>query len=241
MSQRLTRRNLLFAASAWAGASAMGFPARSGADPPPETSTIRLGYDPVICVAPMFVAEELLRREGFATIEYVRRHPDEAFPDMLRSGRVDLGVVNTPSLMLAADADEPITMIAGLHAGCFELFANERVQAVRDLKGRKVAVSVLGSGEHVYIASMLAYVGMNPMKDVEWVTARTVPDSMRLFIEGRADAFLGFPPQPQELRARRIGRVIVNTTTDRPWSQYFCCVAVARREFTARYPEATRR
>ena len=28
------------------------------------------------------------------------------------------------------------------------------------------------------------------------------------------DAFLGFPPEPQELRARGIGRVIVDTTTD---------------------------
>ena len=47
---------------------------------------------------------------------------------------------------------------------------------------------------------------------------------MELFVDGKVDAFLGFPPEPQELRARRIGRVILNTTTDRPWSQYFCCM-----------------
>ena len=241
MSRTITRRTFLSAAAAWTGASLLGLPTRSAAEPAPETPTIRLGYDPVICVAPMFLAEELLRLEGFKTVEYVRRRPDEAFPEMLLNGRADFGVVNTPSLMLAADAGEPISTIAGLHAGCFELFANERIQAVRDLKGKKIAVSVLGSGEHVYIASMLAYVGVNPTRDVEWVAARTVPDSMRLFIDGRADAFLGFPPQPQELRARNIGRVIVNTSTDRPWSQYFCCVAAVRQAFAARYPEATKR
>lgn len=237
----ISRRTFLSSVSALGATSLLALPKQAAAEPPPETKTIRLGFDPVICVAPMFLAEELLRLEGFTTVEYVRRRTDETFPEMLLSERADLGVVNTPSLMLAADAGQPISMIAGLHAGCFELFANERIQAIRDLKGKRIAVSVLGSGEHVYIASMLAYVGMDPRKDVEWVAARTVPDSMRLFIEGGADAFLGFPPQPQELRAKKIGHVIVNTTTDRPWSQYFCCVAAVRRTFAARNPEATRR
>jgi NitT/TauT family transport system substrate-binding protein len=235
------RRRFLIHAFAFGGATFLGLPSGASAEVPPETRTIRFGYDPVICVAPMFLAEQLLGMEGFTRVEYVQREADETFPDMLVSGKVDLGVVNTPSLMLAADAGKPISMIAGIHAGCFELFANERIRAIRDLKGKRIAVSVMGSGEHVYIASMLAYVGMDPKKDVDWVTARTVPDSMRLFIEGKADAFLGFPPQPQELRARQVGHVIVNTTLDRPWSQYFCCVAGVHREFAARNPIATKR
>jgi NitT/TauT family transport system substrate-binding protein len=238
---RITRRRFLSDASALGSAALLGLPVVADAEPAPETTTIRFGYDPVICVAPMFLAEDLLRLEGFSTIDYVQRAADETFPGMLVANKTDLGVVNTPSLMLAADSGAPISMIAGLHAGCFELFANERIHAIRDLKGKKIAVSVLGSGEHVYIASMLAYVGMDPQKDVEWLSARTVPDSMRLFVEGKADAFLGFPPQPQELRAKKIGHVIVNTTSDRPWSQYFCCVAAVRREFAARNPVATKR
>ena len=39
---------------------------------------------------------------------------------------------------------------------------------------------------------------------------------------------MAFPPEPQELRAKGIGHVIVSTATDRPWSQYFCCVLVSR-------------
>ena len=49
-------------------------------------------------------------------------------------------------------------------------------------------------------------------------------NAMELFAEGKVDAFLAFPPEPQELRARKIGRAILNTTTDKPWSQYFCCM-----------------
>ena len=54
---------------------------------------------------------------------------------------------------------------------------------------------------------------------------------MELFAEGKIDAFLGFLPEPQELRARKIGHVILNTATDRPWSQYFCCMLFGNRDF----------
>ena len=91
------------------------------------------------------------------------------------------------------------------------------------------------------LSSMLAYVGINPTKDVEWVVGDSNVDAIKNFIEGKADAMLGFPPQPSELRARKIGHVIVNTTLDRPWSQYFCCIVIARREFASRYPVATKR
>jgi len=64
---------------------------------------------------------------------------------------------------------------------------------------------------------------------------------MQQFIDGRADAFLAFAPQPQELRIKKVGRVILDTTKDRPWSQYFCCMVSARREFAQKYPVATKR
>jgi NitT/TauT family transport system substrate-binding protein len=64
---------------------------------------------------------------------------------------------------------------------------------------------------------------------------------MRLFVDGKVDAYIGFPPRPQELRARGIGHVILNSAFDRPWSQYFCCVVTGRREFVAKHPVATKR
>ena len=45
----------------------------------------------------------------------------------------------------------------------------------------------------------------------------------------------------QELRSRKIGQVILRTTTDHPWSQYFCCVLVSRRDYVRSYPVATKR
>jgi len=69
----------------------------------------------------------------------------------------------------------------------------------------------------------------------------TSAKAMQLFVDGKADAFLGFAPQPQELRAKRVGRVILNTAQDRPWAQYFCCMLSARRIFIKENPIATKR
>ena len=144
--------------------------------------------------------------------------------------------------MVRLDAGVPITAVAGVHAGCFELFAHEPIRTISDLKGKKVGIDVLGSGGHLYVAIMAANVGLDPHKDIEWVepgSDRKPPWSCSP--NGKIDAFLGFPPEPQELRARKIGHVILNTTTDKPWSQYFCCMLCGNREFVHEHPVATKR
>ena len=138
------------------------------------------------------------------------------------------------------DAGEAIAILAGVHPGCFELFAAEHVRGITDLKGKSVGVQSLGSSQHLFLASIAAHVGLDPAKDIDWVTS-TAPKPIDLFADGKIDAFLGFPPEPQDLRAREIGRVILNSALDRPWSQYFCCMLAGNTEFVRRYPVATKR
>jgi NitT/TauT family transport system substrate-binding protein len=64
---------------------------------------------------------------------------------------------------------------------------------------------------------------------------------MELFAEGKVDASLGFPPEPQQLRARKIGRLVLSMTLDQPWSQYLCCIAYGNRDFVRTDPVATKR
>jgi NitT/TauT family transport system substrate-binding protein len=54
-------------------------------------------------------------------------------------------------------------------------------------------------------------------------------------------AYLGFPPHPQELRARGLRNILINTALDRPWSQYFCCMLVGNRDYVRNHPVATKR
>jgi NitT/TauT family transport system substrate-binding protein len=85
-------------------------------------------------------------------------------------------------------------------------------------------------------------VGLDPAKDINWVTGADPQVSpLDLFAAGKIDAFLGFPPEPQDLRARHIGHVVLKTAVDRPWSQYFCCMLAGNREYVRNYPIATKR
>jgi NitT/TauT family transport system substrate-binding protein len=178
--------------------------------------------------------------EGFTDVEYLPLGTRNV-PSVLAEARADVSMWTAPALIPYADAGMPIVMLAGVHSGCFELFGNERVRSIRDLKGKTVAIYNFGQGDHILLSSMLAYVGIDP-KDINWITSETtVRDAMVLFAEGKADAFFGFAPQPQELRAKKIGHVIVDTSQDRPWSQYFCCMVAANRSFAQHYPIATKR
>jgi NitT/TauT family transport system substrate-binding protein len=146
----------------------------------------------------------------------------------------------SPALLVPIDAGEKITIVAGVHVGCFELFATERIRSIAELKGRAVGVQALGASTHVFISTMAAHVGLNPARDINWVVSPSVAP-MELFADGKIDAFLGFPPEPQELRARKIGRVVVNSSADRPWSQYYCCMLAGNTDFIRKNPVATKR
>ena len=103
-----------------------------------------------------------------------------------------------------------------------------------------MAVTALNSAAHVFLATVMAYVGLDPRKDVTFV-AHPPREATRLFEERKVDAYVASPPVAQELRARKIGHVVVNSGVDRPWSQYFCCFVVGSHEFVRKNPVATKR
>jgi NitT/TauT family transport system substrate-binding protein len=204
-----------------------------------ETTSVRLPKVIGVCVSPQFAAEELLHSEGFTDIRYVET-PAAAVPEAIGRGKLDFGLNYAPLVISAIDAAEPVTVLAGVHAGCFELFAKEDIRNVADLNGRSVGVQDWGSTAHVLVALMAAHVGLDPAKDIRWVADPSVKP-VEQFVEGKIDAVLGFPPQPQDLRARHVGHVIVNSTVDPPWSQYFCCMVAANRDYVRNYPIASKR
>jgi NitT/TauT family transport system substrate-binding protein len=201
---------------------------------------VRFGKIPSICWAPQYAAKELLHAEGFNEVRYVPVVPGDATTKSIAAGEVDFSLNYAGNLIVPLDLGTPVTVVAGVHTGCFELFGNEGIHRITDLKGKSVGVPSIGSGPHLFLASMAAYVGLDPMRDINWVASPSIKPK-ELFVEGKIDAFLGLPPDPQELRERKIGHVIVNSAVDRPWSQYFCCLLAGRREFVDKHPIATKR
>jgi NitT/TauT family transport system substrate-binding protein len=230
-----TRRRLLATLSLAGAAGLLRAPNLLAAEGSLETTSVRLTRTPGICLAPQYVAEELLRAEGFTEIRYV-----DALPASLPLGEADFGLAYAAGFLRQIDAGDPITLLSGVMIGCFELFARESIHGIPDLKGKTVGVQGLGSLGNILVLMMAAQVGLDPAKDINWVTDPAVKP-IDLFIRGKIDAFLAFPPEPQDLRAQHIGRVILNSATDRPWSQYFCCLLGGDREYVRKYPVATKR
>jgi NitT/TauT family transport system substrate-binding protein len=238
MQSKNSRRRVLGTLASVAAAGLAGGVRGSAQEAPPETATIRLAKIPGICIAPQYVAEELLRGEGFTNVQYVEL-PVNVYSGFT-AGTIDISMAFIAPYIIQMDAGVPLVLLGGVHAGCFELFGTERVKSIRDLKGKTVAIPELESAHHVFVAAMASYVGINPKEDISFVTY-PVSESMQLLAERKIDALMGFPPVPQELREKKIGHVIVNSGLDRPWSQYFCCIVAAHQEFVRKYPVATKR
>jgi len=146
--------------------------------------------------------------------------------------------MNMPTMhILSLARGVPIKVLTGVHSGCFNLIAREDIGTVADLKGRRVGISVLGGHPHLLLSLMASYVGLDPKHEIDWVVGASRAE---LFKQGKVDAFLSSEPEPQKLRAEKVGHVIVNTAFDKPWSDYFCCMIAGHADYVAKNPVATK-
>jgi len=235
-----TRRRFLATLSAAGSAVLLDARGLKATEGPLETTTVRLPKTPTICTAPQYVAEELLRAEGFADVNYIQFASSAEFNEALSQGTVDFTGHFAPQWVSLIDRGGAITILGGMHVGCFELFGNESIRRITDLKGKAVGVTRLGSSDHMFVSVIAAHVGLDPVNDISWIASQS-PTPAGLFADGKIDACLALPPVAQDLRARQVGHVVVNSATDRPWSQYFCCIIAGNRNLVQRHPVAAKR
>jgi NitT/TauT family transport system substrate-binding protein len=231
-----SRRRFLTNAALAGAAGLVRAPPSFAAEEPPETTRIRLAKVPGTCIAPQYAAEELLLAEGFTEVRYVATGTGREAPAIGR-GEVDFSMSFVAEFIQDIDAGAPIVLVAGVHVGCFELFAQHNIRSIGELKGKRVAAD-----DPALLKLMADQIGLHPANDFHWVSG-TDPavNPIELFTQGKIDAFLAFPPHGQEMRARGFGHVIVSTAEDRPWSQYFCCMLAGNREYVRKHPVATKR
>src|SRR5260370_31198057 len=117
MATKPTRRRFLTAASS-AGAAGFLRASRVLAAEGLETTTVRIAHVPGICIAPQYVAEELLHAEGFTDVRYVRLAPGNS-PEGIARGEVDFGVNFASVLVAGFDRGVELTVLGRVHVGCF--------------------------------------------------------------------------------------------------------------------------
>jgi NitT/TauT family transport system substrate-binding protein len=237
MTRAQTRRSFLTGLSLAGAASLVRATPSLAAEGALETTTVRIAKDPTICLAPQYICEELLRAEGFTDIRYVES-PPTFYLQAIERGEADFSTMEINFLLGAIDADVPLIVLGGVHIGCTELFAQQRIRHVGELKGKRVSAVE----NPMLFSLMFGQLGLDPTADFDR-GSDTDPGggALELFAQGKIDGYLAFPPHPQELRARGFRNVLVSTATDRPWSEYFCCMLFGNRDYVRNHPVATKR
>jgi NitT/TauT family transport system substrate-binding protein len=93
---------------------------------------------------------------------------------MIAHGEVDFGRDFAPNHVLAMNAGAPITILAGLHVGCFEVFGKSEIRTLADLKGRTVGTDIYTYAvERPLLTIMTSLVGLDPARDIHWVSGAT--------------------------------------------------------------------
>lgn len=213
--------------------------APAATDGPPETTTLRLQKGPVSCLAALAVASDFAAMEGFTDVKYVDV-PPYILTDALVAGEIDVLMDPAAMTCLQIDAGTPVVMLSGVQAGCYQVFATPAIKSLRDFKGKTVGTRGPNTPEGVFLAVMLGSVGIDVRNDVTLVT-HSQEEGGQLLASGQIDGLVAFPPTSLDLVARGVGHVIVDSMMDRPWSQYFCCMATVRRDYLVRSPSATKR
>ena len=241
---QLNRREFIKKTAMTGAAAYLGIGSDYGiaaADPPPETTSIKFFQYKTACWAPQYVAEDLLREEGFTDIQYIKGEKIDESEVLLQAGEIDFRLGNAAWQIKEITPGDNSVFIAGLHTGCFSLMGSDRIHSIRDLKGKNVwAPSKMGYGTQLFFAVILSYIGLDPNKDVNFIGA-SKDEALYLFSKGKIDAILSFPPGPTEFREKNIGHVLLDTNVDKPWSQYFCCMVNASKKFVRENPIATKR
>jgi NitT/TauT family transport system substrate-binding protein len=152
-----TRRQLLTSLSAAGAVGLLGGRPAFADEPPPEMTTIRMRVEDNVpnivngtpekttCVAPIYITEGLLRIEGFTDIRYPLVKSGPPLTQAFGAGDIDFALMFAPGAVRRLDAGVPITVLAGVHPGCIDLFAHELPTGERRPAGDETGIGWRGA------------------------------------------------------------------------------------------------
>lgn len=158
--------------------------------------------------APIFVAEQ----EGFyqaqnLTVKIIAPANIGEGEKMVAAGQADIALTTLPWLIKKTNAGLPLIRIATLVGQPLDavlVLKNSTIQAIKDLKGKKVGYSTPG-GDNIMFKTMLEYNGLT-IKDVEMICVHY--DLTQALLSGRIDAFTdasrNFEPLEMELAGKPV-------------------------------------
>jgi ABC-type nitrate/sulfonate/bicarbonate transport system substrate-binding protein len=151
---------------------------------------------------PLFLAKEggFYQKYGLDVDLSFGVHP--AGIAMLASGQGQMVNSSLEQMMQAASKDGSLSLVgSSLNRGTFALMASKKINDIKGLKGKKVAVSQVGDAPYSYVVAILSKAGLSD-RDVQWIpVGQGVAGRAAALTSGRADATILTAPAYFKLEA----------------------------------------
>lgn len=199
---------------------------------------VRIGTGPGTCQAPIFVAHDLgfFKKEGLDS-ELVFSEFDVQ-KEQLATGKIEAVSGLLDKWLKPMEQGLDIKFSAGIHFGCIQILvpANSPIKTVKDLKGKRIGVPIIGDGPTVFASRVLVKSDLNPKTDVQWIAFQA--QVMELALERKDIDAIALSDPLAELAVRN-GKVrsLVNSATDAPWKNEYCCLVALNGTFAQRDPQ----
>jgi NitT/TauT family transport system substrate-binding protein len=200
---------------------------------------IKIVYLGLTCEPPIFVAYEkgFFKEEGL-DVELVKSDWS-AMRDGLGLGRFQATHHLVMYMMQPMEVGLDVKLTGGIHTGCLRLQAGKKtgIKTAAQLKGKKIGITHMGSPPFLFASRVLVAAGMDPKKDVQWVTFPG--DAMALALDqGRVDAVASAEPIGTMLIAQGKVDKVSDQAIDAPYDDEYCCAVVVNGQFARDNPQA---
>jgi NitT/TauT family transport system substrate-binding protein len=203
-----------------------------------EPIKLKVVYLGLTCEPPIFVAYEkgFFKEEGL-DVELVKSDWDN-MRDGLALGQFQATHHLLMYMMKPVEQGLDIKIAGGIHTGCLRVQAGIKtdIKTLEDLKGKKVGVTHMGSPPFLFACRAMAAHGMDPTKDVEWVTFPG-PEMALALDHGQCDAVASAEPIGTMLVAKDKVRNVCDQAVTPPYDDEYCCVVTLNGKFARENPK----
>ena len=195
-----------------------------------DTGAVKILNMGALCFVPIHIAKQLqfFEAEGLEEgKDYELVNASGDISEILGTGQADVAM-NLLSAELAPISNGlEIKTVLGVHTGCIKIVAkaDQDINSVADLKGKKIGVAQLASSAHVVAQRALESEGIGATTENMEVDFEVFEeDALGLALEnGEVDAIAVEDPQATKLENEGIGKAIFDSATSDLLKDEYCC------------------
>jgi NitT/TauT family transport system substrate-binding protein len=210
----------------------------------PALKKVRISIGPagLTCNAPLFVAYEknFFKEEGLDA-ELIRGDWD-FIKESLALGKIDGAQGMLMTYLKPIEQGLDVKFTAGVHKGCMHVLTakDSPLSKPEDLKGKRIGVSQIGGSPWFFAARVVGSLGMDIKRDVEW-TVYPLAELKQALEKKEVDAISVADPTGELLLSEGFAKDIVNSATDAPYKDEYCCVVVVSGQLIKSDPDTAAR